>query len=42
MVFVCGELDWILKVLSSPWLAAQLGSLPGHDPGRCGEHVATL
>jgi hypothetical protein len=27
--------------LSSPWLAAQLGSLPGYDPGRCGEHVAT-
>ena len=34
--------DALLKVLSSPWLAAQLGSLPGHDPGRCGEHVATL
>ena len=36
------EVDALLKVLSSPWLAAQLGSLPGYDPGRCGEHVATL
>ena len=36
------EVDGLLKVLSSPWLAAQLGSLPGYDPGRCGEHVATL
>jgi putative molybdopterin biosynthesis protein len=36
------EVDGLLKVLSSPWLAAQLHSLPGYDPGRCGEHVATL
>jgi putative molybdopterin biosynthesis protein len=36
------EVDALLRVLSSPWLAAQLGSLPGYDPGRCGEHVATL
>jgi putative molybdopterin biosynthesis protein len=36
------EADGLLRVLSSPWLAAQLGSLPGYDPGRCGEHVATL
>ena len=36
------EVDALLKVLSSPWLAAQLGSLPGYDHGRCGEHVATL
>ncbi len=36
------EVDGLLRVLSSPWLAAQLGSLPGYDPGRCGEHVATL
>ena len=36
------EVDALVKVLSSPWLAAQLGSLPGYDPGRCGEHVATL
>jgi molybdate-binding protein len=36
------EVDALLKVLSSPWLTAQLGSLPGYDPGRCGQHVATL
>src|SRR5580693_10144025 len=36
------EVDGLLKVLSSPWLASQLGSLPGYDRGRCGEHVATL
>ncbi len=36
------EVDALLKVLSSPWLSAQLGSLPGYDPDRCGEHVATL
>ncbi len=36
------EVDGLLRVLSSPWLAAQLGSLPGYDPGCCGEHVATL
>ncbi len=36
------EVDALLRVLASPWLAAQLGSLPGYDPGRCGEHVATL
>jgi molybdate-binding protein/DNA-binding XRE family transcriptional regulator len=36
------EVDGLLRVLSSPWLAAQLASLPGYDPGRCGEHVATL
>ena len=36
------EVDALLKVLSSPWLAAQLASLPGYDPSRCGEHVATL
>jgi molybdate-binding protein/DNA-binding XRE family transcriptional regulator len=36
------EVDGLLRVLSSPWLAAQLGSLPGYDAGRCGEHVATL
>lgn len=36
------EVDGLLRVLSSPWLAAQLGSLPGYDPARCGEHVATL
>lgn len=32
----------MLRVLSSPWLLAQLESLPGYDAARCGEHVATL
>ena len=36
------EVDGLLRVLASPWLAAQLGSLPGYDPGRCGEQVTTL
>jgi len=36
------EVDGLLKVLSSRWLLDQLGSLPGYDPARCGEHVATL
>ena len=36
------EVQALLQVLSSPWLLAQLASLPGYDPGRCGEHVATL
>ena len=36
------EVDGLLRVLTSPWLAAQLGSLPGYDPGRCGKHVTTL
>ncbi|HUY52320.1 MAG TPA: substrate-binding domain-containing protein [Streptosporangiaceae bacterium] len=35
------EVDALLRVLSSPWLLAQLGSLPGYR-GRCGEHVASL
>jgi hypothetical protein len=34
--------DGLLRVLSSRWLAAQLGSLPGYGAGRCGEHVATV
>ena len=25
-----------------PWLLTQLGTLPGYDPARCGEHVASL
>ena len=29
-------------VLSSRWLLDQLASLPGYDPARCGEHVASL
>ena len=31
------EVQGLLKVLASPWLLAQLASLPGYDPGRCGE-----
>jgi hypothetical protein len=27
-------------VLTSPWLLAQLASLPGYDPSRCGERSA--
>jgi hypothetical protein len=30
------------KVLTSPWLHGQLGTLPGYDPACCGEHVASL
>ena len=36
------EVQGLLKVLASPWLLAQLASLPGYDPSHCGEHVATL
>jgi putative molybdopterin biosynthesis protein len=36
------EVQALLKVLSSRWLLNQLASLPGYDPSRCGEHVATL
>jgi putative molybdopterin biosynthesis protein len=36
------EVDALRKVLTSPWLLTQLGTLPGYDPGRCGEHVASL
>jgi putative molybdopterin biosynthesis protein len=36
------EVQAMLRVLSSPWLLAQLDSLPGYDAGRCGEHVASL
>ena len=32
----------LLRVLSSRWLLDQLASLPGYDPARCGEHVASL
>jgi len=35
------EVAGLLKVLSSRWLLDQLASLPGYDPGRCGEHVAS-
>jgi len=30
------EAAGLLKVLTSPWLAAQLASLPGYDPASCG------
>ena len=36
------EVQGLLKALSSPWLLDQIASLPGYDPSRCGEHVATL
>ena len=36
------EVQGLLKVLSSRWLLDQLASLPGYDPARRGEHIATL
>lgn len=36
------EVQGLLKVLSSRWLLDQLASLPGYDPARCGERIATL
>jgi molybdate-binding protein len=36
------EVQGLLRVLTSPWLLAQLASLPGYDFARCGEHVASL
>ena len=36
------EVQGLLKVLSSAWLLDQLSSLPGYDPARCGEPIATL
>jgi putative molybdopterin biosynthesis protein len=36
------EVQSLLKVLSSVWLLAQLASLPGYDPARCGEQIAAL
>ena len=36
------EVQGLLKVLSSAWLLDQLANLPGYDPGRCGERIATL
>jgi molybdate-binding protein/DNA-binding XRE family transcriptional regulator len=35
------EVAGLLKVLSSRWLLDQLASLPGYDPARCGERVAS-
>jgi putative molybdopterin biosynthesis protein len=37
-----GEVQGLVKVLSSAWLLDQLVSLPGYDPARCGEHIAAL
>jgi putative molybdopterin biosynthesis protein len=34
------EVQGLLKVLTSPWLLAQLASLPGYDPSSCGERLA--
>ena len=31
------EVQGLLKVLTSPWLLAQLASLPGYDPASCGD-----
>jgi molybdate-binding protein/DNA-binding XRE family transcriptional regulator len=31
------EVQGLLKVLTSPWLLAQIASLPGYDAARCGE-----
>jgi molybdate-binding protein/transcriptional regulator with XRE-family HTH domain len=33
------EVQALLKVLSSPWLLAQLGSLPGYDAATCGDRL---
>jgi putative molybdopterin biosynthesis protein len=38
----CREVQGLRKVLSSRWLLDQLASLPGYDPARCGENIATL
>ncbi|HEY7881974.1 MAG TPA: substrate-binding domain-containing protein [Streptosporangiaceae bacterium] len=34
------EVQGLVKVLTSPWLLAQLASLPGYDAARCGERPA--
>jgi putative molybdopterin biosynthesis protein len=36
------EVQGLRKALSSAWLHDQLACLPGYDPGRCGEPIATL
>jgi putative molybdopterin biosynthesis protein len=36
------EVQALGRVLSSRWLLDQLASLPGYDPGRCGQRVATI
>ena len=34
------EVQGLLRVLTSPWLLAQLAALPGYDPARCGDRSA--
>jgi len=34
------EVQGLLKVLTSPWLLAQLASLPGYDAAHCGERTS--
>jgi putative molybdopterin biosynthesis protein len=34
------EVQALLKVLSSPWLLAQLASLPGYDASTCGDRLS--
>jgi putative molybdopterin biosynthesis protein len=36
------EVQAMLRALLSPWLLAQIESLPGYDATRCGQHIATL
>jgi putative molybdopterin biosynthesis protein len=36
------EVQGLLRVLNSRWLRDQLASLPGYDPTRCGEVIASL
>ena len=36
------EVQSMLRVLTSPWLLAQLDSLPGYDASHCGAQVTTL
>ncbi len=36
------EVQALGRVLASRWLLDQLASLPGYDPGRCGQRVATI
>ncbi len=35
------EVQALRKVLASPWLLTQLDCLPGYDPSRCGDRVAS-
>jgi molybdate-binding protein len=34
------EVQGLLRVLASPWLLAQLASLPGYNPAACGDRVS--